>query len=458
VAESTPARRNDLTRGSIPEHFKNMALPMAVGMIFSTLYNVVDTFYAGLISTWAQAGLAIASQVFFFLIALGFGLSSALSALVGQALGADNEEASNHIARQGVGFGILLSLAMTLVGYYLAPEIIELISEPGEYREAANSYLRVLLLGTVFFLLAYGGNGILQAHGDTRSMKRAQIAAFFANLALNPLFIFGIPGLFPAFGFDGLALSTLASQAGVMAYILFQVTRIFLFKNHGLAGLVPDLRAYLDIINQALPSSFSMMVMMIAGFVVQYFLKDFGSHAQAGYGVALRIEQILLLPVFGLTGSLLPIAAQNIGARQYHRVKEAALFCFKFGAIMTLISGALLWLLGEYLMLLFTRDQTVIDVGVSYLRVDGLILWVYMLLFAFNSLFQAFKKPVLSLLVGIYRQGIGVALFSWLYVVVGGFGVWGVWFGIATSVVSGLFLSGALLAYLVRKETAEISK
>lgn len=431
---------------------------MAVGMIFSTLYNIVDTFYAGLISTWAQAGLAIASQVFFFMIALGFGLSSALSALVGHALGKDDEEESNLVARQGIGFGILLSLMLTFSGYFFAPELIELISEPGEYREAANSYLRVLLMGSVCFLLAYSGNGVLQAHGDTQSMKRAQIAAFFANLALNPLFIFGIPGVFPAFGFDGLALSTLFSQAGVMCYILARVVRQGVFNGHRFSGLIPKSKTYLAITSQALPSSFSMMVMIIAGFVVQYFLKEFGSHAQAGYGVALRIEQILLLPVFGLTGSLLPIAAQNIGARQYHRVKEAALFCFKFGAIMTLLSGALLWVLGEYLMLLFTRDQAVIDVGVSYLRVDGMILWVYMLLFAFNSLFQAFKKPVLSLLVGIYRQGIGVALFSWLYVVIGGLGVWGVWFGIATSVVTGLFLSSVLLFYMVRKETAKPNK
>jgi len=453
VAETNPERRKDLTRGLISDHYKRMAIPMAIGMVFSTLYNVVDTFYAGLISTWAQAGLAIASQVFILLIALGFGLSSALSALVGHALGEEDQEASDLIARQGIGFGILLSLLLAIAGYLFAPELIEIISEPGEYRDAANSYLRVLFTGTIFFLLAYAGNGILQAHGDTESMKRAQIAAFFANLVLNPLFIFGIPGVFPAFGFDGLALSTLVCQSGVMGYILVQVVRQQIFHEHRFSGLIPRFDIYLGIINQALPTSFSMMLMVIAGFVVQYFLKDFGSQAQAGYGVALRIEQILLLPVFGLTGSLLPIAAQNLGAKKLERVKEAAVFCFKFGFIMTATSGVLLWLLGEYLMLLFTRDPGVIEIGVSYLRVEGLILWVYMLLFAFNSLFQAFKRPILSLVVGIYRQGIGIALFVWLYVEIAGLGIWGVWFGIATSVTSGLLFSGVLLARLAGKET-----
>ncbi len=150
MAETNPERRKDLTRGLISDHYKRMAIPMAIGMVFSTLYNVVDTFYAGLISTWAQAGLAIASQVFILLIALGFGLSSALSALVGHALGEEDQEASDLIARQGIGFGILLSLLLAIAGYLFAPELIEIISEPGEYRDAANSYLRVLLTGTIF--------------------------------------------------------------------------------------------------------------------------------------------------------------------------------------------------------------------------------------------------------------------------------------------------------------------
>ena len=214
---------SDLTQGSIPAHFRRMAVPLAVGMVFSTLYNVVDTFYAGLISTQAQAGLAIASQVFYLLIGVGFGLSTALGALVGNALGEKKHPAALDFTRQGMSFALIISLSLTLLGLIFASDLVGLISEPGEYREAAKGYLHYVLIGTAFFLLAYASNGVLQACGDTKSMQRAQIVAFFINLALNPLFIFGVPGLWSGIGFNGLTLSTLVAQAYVMMYMLWRL-------------------------------------------------------------------------------------------------------------------------------------------------------------------------------------------------------------------------------------------
>lgn len=425
---------------------------MAIGMIFNTLYSVVDTLFAGLISTDAQAGLAIASQVFFFLVAIGFGLSSALGALVGNAYGEGSPHKANQIAQKGIVFGALMSLLLTLIGLMIAPVLIELISTDSPYRHEANSYLDLLLLGVVFFILGFGVNGILQARGDTKTMQKAQIAAFFANLVLNPLFIFGIPGLLPGFGFNGLALSTMVSQAGVMCYMLYRIYRIGIFRRCRLSEiLTPDWQTYRAIIGQVIPSSFSMMVMIISGFVIQYFLKDFGSEAVAGYGIAMRLEQLVFLPVFGLTGSLMPIVAQNFGAKDFQRVREAAFFCFKFGCAMMILSGAALWILGPISMSLFTKDPEVIRIGVSYLRVSGLIHWSYLILMSINSLLQAFKKPNWTLFIGIYRQGIGVALFGYIYLTIFDWGIIGIWIGIATSVVTGMILSIFIIESISRK-------
>ena len=450
--ESAITPEQDLTRGSISAHFRAMAVPMAVGLVFSTAYSVVDTFYAGLISTHAQSGLAIASQVFFFLIAIGFGLGSAMAALVGNAYGEGSQDKASLIAQKGVVFAVLMSLLLTISGLYLAPQLIELISTEGPYRTAANSYMQLVLFGVVFFLLAFGINGVLQARGDTRSMKRAQIAAFFANLILNPLFIFGIPGFFPALGFNGLALSTLVSQAAVMAYMIYRVNKAGLFKNAQASTLLSfDGQTYRAILAQTIPSTFAMMVMIISGFVVQFFLKDFGSEAVAAYGVAMRVEQLVFLPVFGLTGSLMPIVAQNFGAKNFDRVREASLFCFKSGGAMMVFSGICLWVLGPVTLSLFSKDLEVIRIGTSYLRVSGSIHWVYLILFAINALLQAFKKPMWMLGIGMYRQGIGVALFSYLYLVVFDLGIMGIWLGIATSVVTGMILSVVIIQQISNK-------
>ena len=451
------ATTHDLTRGSIPAHFRTLAVPTAIGMVFTTLYNVVDVYYAGMLSTDAQAGLAISFQVFFVLIALGFGMSSAMSALVGNAIGEKSGD-ETLIACQGLTFGLIVSIAGIIVGYLTYPYLIAIVSEPGPYRDAANNYLKILLLAAPSFLLAFGANGILTAQGDTKSMQYANMAAFVGNLVLNPLFIFGL-GPLPGIGFNGIAFSTLFCQTGVMVFILWRV-----FKSDAMQGerrFMPEFAHMKDIAAQALPASFAMIVMMVAGFVIQFFLKGFGGEAVAAYGIALRIEQLLLLPAFGLTGALLPIAAQNFGAKQPDRVREAVYFCFKTGVALMLVASVILWIAGKLAMGVFTDDPEVIRIGASYLAVDGFILPIYVMLFGINSVLQAFKKPIWTLWIGIYRQGFGVAFFSYIFVVLMGLGVWGVWFGIATSVITGFIVSlivtervaGPLIGGLFRKRS-----
>jgi Na+-driven multidrug efflux pump len=174
---------------------------------------------------------------------------------------------------------------------------------------------------------------------------------------------------------------------------------------------------------------------------VQFALKEFGGHAVAAYGIALRIEQILLLPVLGMTGALLPIAGQNFGAKDFDRVRAAVLFCWKIGFAVTLIATPILLFGGGKAMSLFSDDPEVIRVGFSYLRVDAFLFPIYMMLFSINSFLQALKKPIWTLWISIYRQGFGVAFFVWVFISVLDFSVWGVWLGIATAVTSGWILS-----------------
>ena len=441
---------HDLTTGPLALHYRKLAVPAAIGMVFSTLYNVVDVFFAGLIGTDAQAGLAISFQAFFIFVTVGFGLSAAMTALVGNAIGRKDDDEASRIALQGVSFAGLSAIILLVAAFAFAPSLLKLISTDGAYRDAGLRYMMILILSLPSFVIAYGLNGILQASGDTVSMQRALIGAFFVNLGLNPILVFGIPPIFDGFGFNGIAAATVISQSGVMLYIARQVWRCGLCRNHKLRALIPDLVIYRLIFFQLLPTTFTMLVMFSAGFIVQIYLKEFGPAAVAAYGVALRVEQLFLLPVFGLTGALLPIASQNFGAGEVVRVREALFTCWKFGWIFMFIACPILFFAAPLLMRSFTPDPAVIDIGVSYLRVDGFILPIYMMLFAINSFLQALKKPIWTLVIGIYRQAFGVAFFSYLYAFVFGFGVIGVWFGIATSVLSGLILS-LLLAHYASK-------
>lgn len=444
--------KDDLTTGPMSLHFRNLAIPAAFGMLFATLYNVVDVYFAGMIATEAQAGLAIGYQAFFILMAVAFGLSSALSALVSNAKGSKDPVATKRYATQGIGFALITTAILIVVGMIAGPMLINLVSEPGGYRDAAQGYFSWLIFALPGFFLAYGGNGILQAHGDSKSMQRALMVAFFANIGLNPLMIFGIPGVWGGIGFNGIALATIISQTGVMLFLIRQIFKLDIMQGVTRADFIPDLKSYREIVAQLLPASTAMVVMFFSGFVVQYALKGFGEDAIAAYGVALRIEQILLLPVLGMTGALLPIAGQNFGAKENDRVRAALAFCWKAGFAMTVIATPALWFGGGAAMAVFTDDANVIAMGTSYLRVDSFLFPIYMMMFSINSLLQAMKRPIYTLWISVYRQGIGVAFFIWLFIGVLGFDVWGVWLGIATSVTTGWVIALAIAYFIAKHE------
>ncbi len=442
----------DLTTGPIGAKFRALAIPGAIGMLFNTLYNIVDMYFAGMLSTSAQAGLALGFQTFFIAMSAGIGLAAAMGGLVGNAMGAKDRPAARRLAAQGLSYAIIVAVILIVAGSWYGPRVVSLVSEPGAYRDAGIRYYLWLQLAVPGFIVMFGCNGILQAHGDSRSMQRALVAAFFANIALNPLCIYGVPGLWDGFGFDGLAISTVLSQTGVMLYMLRQVLRLQTIEGLTRQDLRPRLATFREISVQSLPASFAFLIMILSAIVVQYALKGFGEAAIAGFAIAIRFEQILLLPVMGLTGALLPIAAQNFGAGEYERVREAFFFCVKAGLAITLFAFPVLWLFGRQVLGFFTDDAEVIRVGLGYLRVESFILSAYMLLFTVNAFLQALKRPIWTLWIGLYRQAFGVAFFIWIFVGLLGFDELGVWLGIAASVVTGTVIALAATTSVARKE------
>ena len=444
--------KDNLTNGPMARHFRALALPAAFGMLFATLYNIVDVYYAGLLSTDAQAGLAIGYQAIFILMALGFGLSSALSALVSNAKGSGDKQQTQRFIAQGLTFSVIITVTSMVLGWILGPKLIELVSEPGSYRNAALGYFEWLIFALPGFLIAYGGNGILQAHGDSRSMQRALMVAFVANIGLNPLFMFGLPTIWSGMGFNGIAAATIVSQTGVMVYIALRIFQLEIMQSVQRSAFRPIKDSFKQILALLLPASSALMIMFVSGFVVQFALKAFGGHAVAAYGIALRIEQILLLPVLGMTGALLPIAGQNFGALKFDRVRAALRYCWTVGFVMTAVAAPLLIFGGPFAISLFSSDPDVIEAASSYLRVDAFLFPFYMMLFAINSLLQALKQAIWTLWISIYRQGFGVAFFIWVFISYLGYDVQGVWFGIACAVLTGWILSLTIVTRVARKE------
>lgn len=443
-------KASDLTQGPLPGHFRRIAVPAALGMLFSTLYNVVDVWYAGKLSTDAQAGLAISATILMLFSAFGIGLGSGLSALVGNAVGAGENSLARRTALQGISYGVVGAVVLTGVGLFLTPSLVSALSEPGAYRDAGIDYMMLLMAAVPGFVLAFASNGILQSQGDAVSMQRAMLVAFFANVGLNPLMIWGIPGLWSGMGFDGIAASTVVSQSGVAVFLLYRAFGTDLASAPRKSELIPDFPMWREIITQQLPTAMTFVVMILSAFVVQYHLKGFGGASVAAYGIALRIEQLLLLPTIGLSTALLPIAAQNYGAQAQPRVQEAFRTSLRYGWGFMAITCPILFLAAPWAMQAFTSDPEVIAIGVDYLHIEAVILPIYASLFAVNSLLQALKRPKWTFWIGVYRQLLAVPFFVWLLSGPLGFGVYGVWVGIAISVVTGFGVAAVLVERVAR--------
>ena len=196
-----------------------------------------------------------------------------------------------------------------------------------------------------------------------------------------------------------------------------------------------------------LPPSLSFQMIIIGVLVMQYALKDFGSQAIAGHSVAMRLEQLILLPVLGMTHALLPLAAQNFGANKYDRVRQSFNLCLKVAIGSMVICYPIIWVFGESVISLFTKNEDVINIGVIYLRIDGLILPVYALIFSINSFLQAVKRPYGVFFVGLLKSNFQLCLFA-SFISVYNFGILGVWLGASISVIIGGVLS-LIIAYRV---------
>lgn len=418
-----------LNSGPINKLILKLAWPAAVGFFFNTMYNVVDTFYGGLVSTEALAALSLSFPVFFLIIAFGTGIGSGTTALMGHSIGAGNKALARHYADQAFVFMFVISVFLTFVGLGAGAYLFRILGASGEYLTLALAYTNVIFYGTVFFMITFFGNAILTAVGDTKTFSKFLVVGFFLNLLLDPWFMFGWLG-FPALGLSGVAWATIAIQVIGSIYLMAKIIKTDLINRYFYKDLRPDWKIWKEIAVQGFPASFSMMTVAIGIFVITFFISKFGGAAVAAYGIATRIEQIVLLPTIGLNIAVLVMVAQNAGAKQFGRIREVVHVSMKYTLAILALGAVLVLALARPLMDFFTNDAEVIKIGSEYLRIASLILFSYGILFLYDNALRGLKKPIPSLILGIMRQIVLPFVIFSLVVFVWRLGIHGLWWAI----------------------------
>ena len=444
----------NLTTQNIPSLIKQLAIPASMGMFFNTMYNVVDTFYAGLISTQAISALTLSFMIFFLIIGFGYGFSSAITALLGNAIGKKRYKLASIYAHKGLIFVPLIGLGLSIIGYFYAPNLFILLGAKEQYLQLSLDYINPILFGAVFFMFNFSLNSILVATGDTKTYRNSLIFGFFANLILNPIFMYGFLFI-PAMGIKGIAFATVLIQIINMFYLFYKVLQTKLIHFEKLEYFVPNIRIYKQFLAQGIPSSLNMLTMAIGSLILTYFVSHYGVNAIAGYGIGYRVEQLMLLPALGLSTAVLALVSNNYGAKKYDRVIETMKVSLKYGFIISTVGIIILTLLGRIIISLFDSNPIVVDFGVSYLLIEIWIFYAYIILFVCVSTLQAIKQPKMILYIGLYRQIFAKLIISYLIVKYFELDFIYLWFGILfmiySAAVFAYFYTNSLLKKLINK-------
>ena len=180
-----------LTQDSIEKLFIKIAIPASIGTIFQTLYNLVDTYFAGKISVQALAAIAQTFPVYFIIIAMGVGISIGTTSLIANSIGENNENKASLYLAQSILIGIIVAIAVTIIGIKITPFVLNLMNTNEATLSLSLQYLNIIFLGCIFFFIQITVNSSLTAIGDTKSYRNVLIFSFFLNIILNPLFIYG---------------------------------------------------------------------------------------------------------------------------------------------------------------------------------------------------------------------------------------------------------------------------
>ena len=391
-----------LTKDPIWTLLRRVTIPASVGSLFQTFYNLVDTWFAGRISAEAIGAIAKSFPIYFTIIAVGVGLGAATNALIGNSIGEKKIRVASLYVAQSLIFAVLVSIIVTIFGLNASNYLLGVMGSDEAGIILTREYLDIIFYGTFIVLIQISLNGTLNAQGDTRSYRNVLIFSFFLNIFLNPLFIWGY-GFIPGFGIAGLAIATVISQSIGTIYLAFKVNNCQIRNYLKPQCFIPKFEYLKSLTNQAVPVMFSMLFIGVGIFNILYFIGKFGELATAGYGAALRVEQVFLLPVIGLNTAVLSIGGQNFGAKAYNRIRELYTKALFFGISFMTVAGVIIFFGAEFFVSLFTDNQEAVMSGAIYLKVAALIGPIYPVFFITTAVFQAVKKPLYSLYLSILR-------------------------------------------------------
>jgi putative MATE family efflux protein len=397
-------RQKLFLEGPIGRALVRLAIPIVLGNVLQTGYQLTDAFWVGRLGAAAVAAVSVSFPVTFLVIALGAGLAMAAATLSAQYMGAGRPDMVNHVAAQTMMMVAVTSVFLGAAGYLLAPYLLALLGVAPDVYSGALGFMRVSFVGIIFVFLYAMFQALMRGVGQTRVPLLIVLGTVTLNFILDQLFIFGW-GPLPAHGVMGAALATLVTQALAAALGI----AIFLRGRHGIQlawrGLRPDLPYIKRAFFLGLPGSIELSARGMGPMVMSFLAASFGTLTIAAYGVGTNVLQFLTIPAMGLSMAVSTLVGQNMGAGNIERATRVTVLGAAASFVLLSLAGILAFLFAPAIVAFFVpEDPQVITQGAGFIRIMSLAWGGIGLQLCIVAAFRASGNMLMAMVIALVSQ------------------------------------------------------
>lgn len=425
----------DLTEGKVWKVIVRFALPLLVGNLLQQFYNITDSIIVGqFLGKEALAAVSASFFIYYFIISLVIGVGSGTTVVISQLFGAKQYQKVQLAFSSFFIFMLVGGIILSIAGIIFAETVFRLTNTPEEVIPQAVAYFRIYIGGTFLFVTFNSIISILRGVGESVRPMLFILITTVLNIAFDLLFI-----LVFKWGIEGAARATVVSQGIGMCIALAYVNNTHPLLSIKKQDMLFDWKLFKESLKIGLPTSVQQCAIALGLIALLGIVNSFGTNTLTAYGAAGKIDTIITQAILTLSGALAAFCGQNIGAGRLDRVKKGVQFTMYTNIALGLLTFAAVYLFGNEMMRIFTKDIDVVAIGKEYLLIIGGFFIVHGALNVYNGALRGAGDtlfPMITSLVCLWLIRIPLAYYlsSWL-------GRNGIWWAIGISITIGLIVT-----------------
>ena len=425
----------DLTEGKVWKVIVRFALPLLVGNLLQQFYNITDSIIVGqFLGKEALAAVSASFFIYYFIISLVIGVGSGTTVVISQLFGAKQYQKVQLAFSSFFIFMLVGGIILSIAGIIFAEPVFRLTNTPEEVIPQAVAYFRIYIGGTFLFVTFNSIISILRGVGESVRPMLFILITTVLNIAFDLLFI-----LVFKWGIEGAARATVVSQGIGMCIALAYVNNTHPLLSIKKQDMLFDWKLFKESLKIGLPTSVQQCAIALGLLALLGIVNSFGTNTLTAYGAAGKIDTIITQAILTLSGALAAFCGQNIGAGRLDRVKKGVQFTMYTNIALGLLTFAAVYLFGNEMMRIFTKDIDVVAIGKEYLLIIGGFFIVHGALNVYNGALRGAGDtlfPMITSLVCLWLIRIPLAYYlsSWL-------GRNGIWWAIGISITIGLIVT-----------------